>query len=93
MNKTTLAQQVAGKMSVTQRDSLRFINTLQEIVADELQRNGGVMLQGFGSFSPWEQTERTGRNPRTGVTCTIRPRISVKFKPGKDLLKILNSSR
>lgn len=93
MNKGTLVQQVAERMSVTQRDSLRFINTLQEIVASELQQNGVVTLQGFGAFSPWEQTERIGRNPRTGTSCTIPPRVSVKFKPGKHLLEALNGTR
>lgn len=93
MNKATLVQQVADRMSVTQRDSLRFINTLQEIVASELKENSTIMLQGFGTFSPWEQTERTGRNPRTGIPCTIPSRVSVKFKPGKQLLEALNDTK
>lgn len=51
------------------------------------------MLQGFGCFSLWKQTARPGRNPRNGVGCTIEARNSIKFKPGKELLKILNTKK
>ena len=47
---------------------------------------------GFGTLSAWEQTERIGRNPKNGVAYMIRARKSVKFKPGKLLLKQLNAS-
>ena len=40
----------------------------------------------------WEETERIGRNPKNGVAYMIRARKSVKFKPGKLLLKQLNVS-
>lgn len=93
MNKVELAKSLAVKMSTTQCYSIRFLSALQEILADELQQNGTIMLQGFGSFSPWEQTERAGRNPRTGAPCLIRKRTSVKFKPGKDLLELLNTEK
>ena len=49
-----------------------------------------MLLQNFGHFQPWQQKERFGRNPRTGVECPIRKRVSVKFKPGKGLLELLN---
>lgn len=93
MNKLDLAKSLATKMSVTQRSSARFLNALQEVMADELRQNGTIMLQGFGSFSPWAQTERPGRNPRNGTSCIIEARTSVKFKPGKDLLELLNSDK
>ena len=52
-----------------------------------------IILQGFGTFKAWEQAERTGRNPRTGISCKIPARRSVKFKPGKFLLRDLNLSK
>lgn len=91
MNKTELAKCLAERMSITQTSSISFLNTLEEVLTGELLRNGTVMLQGFGSFTPWEQTERPGRNPRTGAPCAIRARTSVKFKPGKNLLEVLNT--
>lgn len=90
MNKSDLIRQIAEKMSITQKESLHFINTFEDVMADELSKDGSIMLQGFGSFSSWKQTERLGRNPRTGISVLIKPRTSVKFRPGKELLQLLN---
>ena len=93
MNKSDLMCEIAEKMSISQKESLRFINIFEEVMASELLKDGSIMLQGFGTFSSWKQTERLGRNPRTGISVLIKPRTSVKFKPGKDLLKLLNGQK
>lgn len=93
MNKSELAKCLAEKMSVKQCTSLHFINALQKVLAEELRQNRTIMLQGFGSLTIWEQIERPGRNPRTGKPCMISARTSVKFKPGKNLLNVLNNNR
>lgn len=92
MNKSTLIQKMAGRIGRPQKHCQEYLETLIQIMAEELKDGNSLMIQGFGSFSVWEQTERLGRNPRTGVSCTIRPRNSVKFKPGKTLLQALNKS-
>lgn len=92
MNKSTLIQKMAGRIHRPKKHCQEYLETLIEIMAEELQEGNSLMIQGFGSFSVWEQSERIGRNPRTGVSCTIRPRNSVKFKPGKTLLGQLNKS-
>ena len=61
-------------------------------MTERLSKSDSLILQGFGTFHPWSQTAREGRNPRTGETCLIRPRRSVKFKPGKMLLQKLNNT-
>lgn len=68
------------------------LETFLDILAEELKEGNSLMIQGFGCFSVWEQTERAGRNPRTGVSCTIPRRNSVKFRPGKTLLQKLNEA-
>ena len=92
MNKSTLIQKMARRIGRPQKHCQEYLETLIDIMAEELKDGNSLMIQGFGSFSVWEQTERLGRNPRTGVSCTIRPRNSVKFKPGKTLLKQLNDT-
>ena len=61
-----------------------------QTLSEELENEKQIRISGFGCFSPWSQKERLARNPKTGVPVMIRPRMSVKFKPGSDLLKILN---
>lgn len=93
MNKSDLTREIAKKMSITQQASRRFINTFEDVMASELSKDGFIMLQGFGTFSSWKQVERLARNPRTGISVMIKARTSVKFRPGKDLLKLLNDRK
>ena len=90
MNKAELVNELAVKMNITQEQSRKFVNVFQEVLTEAVKQNVPVMLQGFGSFTSWKQNEREGRNPRTGISCMIPARTSVKFKPGKFLLEELN---
>ncbi|WP_455637436.1 HU family DNA-binding protein [Parabacteroides sp.] len=91
MNKSELVEVLAGRMNIQQYKVRDFINNLQEVIGEELSKEeGGLVLQGFGTFTLWKQTARRGRNPRTGLECPIHARNSVKFKPGKFLLEALN---
>lgn len=93
MNKADFVTELAAKMQITQSQSRQFLNTFEEVLTEAIKQDIPVMLQGFGTFSPWKQSEREGRNPRTGTPCTISARKSVKFKPGKFLLEELNSPK
>lgn len=90
MNKIELAKEIAGRMSLPVTVSVKFIDTICDILGETIGKNDSVLLQNFGRFQPWQQVERSGRNPRTGVVCPIRKRMSVKFKPGKGLLEKIN---
>lgn len=92
MNKTDLVNQLADKLNIPQYKSRQFINAFQNVLEETL-REEAIVLQGFGTFEPWKQTARIGRNPRTGTLCEIKPRTSVKFKPGKFLLEALNTQK
>lgn len=91
MNKQQLIQRLSNRMNMPLKTCRYFLETLMEEVGDELANNQNIEIQNFGSFRPWSQTGRTGRNPRTGKDCYIQPRISVKFKPGMGLLEKLNA--
>ena len=90
MNKNDLAKVIACRMSVTVVETLRFIDTMSEVISESIARNDSVLIQNFGHYTPWKQTERMGRNPRTGQICSIPKRVSVKFKPGKGLIEKIN---
>lgn len=90
MNKADLVKELSSRLGCTSVECLHIINTWQEIIRDNLSQGNNIVLQGFGTFTCWQQTERPGRNPRTGKPCIIPARVSVKFKPGKFLLQWLN---
>ena len=90
MNKNDLAREIASRMSVTVTMASQLVDTLCAVVGESIRKDESVLLQNFGHFQPWQQKERFGRNPRTGVECPIRKRVSVKFKPGTGLLELFN---
>ena len=91
MNKIEFAKRIAARLSISQREALTFISAYENILADALIDEGMMVSQGFGTFTLWSQSERPGRNPKTGIPVTIPSRNSVKFKPGIGLLEYLNS--
>ncbi|WP_455640290.1 HU family DNA-binding protein [Parabacteroides sp.] len=90
MNKAELVKRVADRMRVSQKMASQFVEIFKETLEEAIKEDGSMTLQGFGTFTHWAQTERLGRNPKTGTSVTIPARSSIKFKPGKDLLKFLN---
>ena len=40
MNKSDLMREIAKKMSISQKDSLRFINIFEDVMANELLKDG-----------------------------------------------------
>lgn len=91
MNKTELVNTLSDRLHISTYHSRTFINVLMEVMEEALKDDQPILLQGFGTFECWKQSERPGRNPQTGKPCLIRARTSVKFKPGKLLLQALNS--
>lgn len=90
MNKADLVKELSSRLGCRSVECMHIINTWQEIIKDNLSQGNNIVLQGFGTFTCWQQAERPGRNPRTGKPCIISSRVSVKFKPGKYLLEWLN---
>ena len=93
MNKTDLIKHVAIHTGNTECRCRRMVDAVLDAMAEGLSDGEGITLQGFGSFRPWAQSQRLGRNPRTGEDCLIPSRMSVKFRAGKDLLKVMNKQK
>lgn len=90
MNKQELIAALSESLSLPQTKCKVFVDVWERVLLEGLKKDRRITLQGFGSYIYWEQAERMGRNPRTGKACRIAPRVSVKFKPGKQLLEALN---
>lgn len=93
MNRTDVVAKLAAKLGIDTCRSRQFLDALEEVLTESLEEDKTIQFQGFGTFVPWKQTERPGRNPHNGTPCLIAPRVSVKFKPGKFLLDNLNGRK
>ena len=90
MNKSKLIEQIAADTGMNKTVVKAVINSFIENATEAFQEGDQVVFQGFGTLLPWQQTERPARNPQTGEAVMIKPRMSVKFRAGSDLLKALN---
>ncbi|MDR0555573.1 MAG: HU family DNA-binding protein [Holosporaceae bacterium] len=90
MNKSELIDAVARDSGLTKSDSEKALNSMVSAVEYALKEGEDVTLVGFGSFSVKKTAGRSGRNFRTGDPICIPPRMSVRFKPGKNLKDSVN---
>ena len=90
MNKAELVAALADKTNVTKRAAEDSINSLVEIVEDEVKKGGKVQLVGFGTFEARKRAARKGRNPQTGAEMKIPASVSPVFKAGKAFKETVN---
>ena len=57
-----------------------IVDSLFEIIKDELQKGHYVRISGFGKWSVRKKRQRKGRNPQTGEIAIIKARKVVTFK-------------
>lgn len=94
MNKSDLIEEVASKANLTLTAADKIVNEIFDSMADTLATGDRIEIRGFGSFAVKDYEGYTGRNPRTGLDVTVKPKKSPFFKVGKDLKeRILDSGK
>ena len=88
-----LFKELAQRMECTDVAAKKFLNSYIELITEKLSEGEGVSIHYFGKLVPHYQTERPGRNLRTGEECKIRARTSVKFKASEILIQKLNPGK
>ena len=91
MNKSDLAQHVAGETGMSRSAAEAAVNAMLSGIAGSLARDEPVSLLGFGTFAARHRPARTARNPRTGGTVAVAASTTAAFKPGKTLKDALNA--
>ncbi|GKG76039.1 HU family DNA-binding protein [Parabacteroides sp. AM58-2XD] len=90
MNKTDLIKTMASRTGCTEVAARQMVEMLMEVMEEGLSDGNDIVLQGFGTFRPWKQSFRAGRNPVPERVVRSLPRTSVRFKVGKNLLRAMN---
>ncbi|MBQ3002151.1 MAG: HU family DNA-binding protein [Clostridia bacterium] len=85
MTKATLIEIVAESAGLKKKDAEAAVNAVFGAIENELATGGKVQIAGFGTFKVKERAERSGRNPRTNETITIKASKLPAFAPGKAL--------
>ncbi len=92
MTKAELIDAIANDTGLSKKDTEAFLKAFTSNVSKVLENGDSLSLVGFGTFSVGERGERTGRNPKTGETMTIKASKSPKFKAGKTLKDLVNKN-
>ncbi len=79
INKEDITLQIMEKLNFQRDKTISYINTLLDLVAESLIKDGKINIQGLGTFKLVEKKSRLGRNPTTGETHIIPARQTVSF--------------
>ena len=90
MTKTELIKLIAEKTDSTNTAAGKMFDTFIDIVSEVLSKDDSVTIPGFGTFYVGSRSERTGRNPQTGETITIKAAKVPRFRAGKQLKEDVN---
>lgn len=93
MNKTELNNRIADVLGKPHSHTAEYTAALLQVLGEAMTNDERIAILGFGTFLPIHQSERLGRNPKSGIPVVIKKRRSVKFKPGKHLLTQINSRK
>jgi DNA-binding protein HU-beta len=90
MNKTEFVDAVAERADVQKSDAAKIVDSLVEVIGEQLKKGDQITLVGFGTFLVSKREARKGRNPRTGEEIQIAASNVPRFKPGKALKESIN---
>ncbi len=90
MNKTELVDAVADASELSKADAARAVDAVVSVITGAMKKGDTVTLVGFGTFQVRARAARTGRNPKTGDSITIKASNNPAFKAGKALKDAVN---
>jgi DNA-binding protein HU-beta len=83
--KLDIVNAVVAKTNISRTKAEQAVETVFESLKSALGRGQRIELRKFGVFSVKPRKTGIGRNPRTGEEVSIPPGKAVRFKPGKEL--------
>ena len=85
MIKLDIVNAVVNKTGVSRTKAEQAVETVFEAMKNALGKGERIELRRFGVFNVRPRKTGIGRNPRTGQEVSIPPGKAVRFKPGKEL--------
>lgn len=85
MTRAELVDQFARKHQVQRPLAERVVDAFFGGIGRALVQGARVEIRGFGTFSARRYRGYEGRNPKTGATIVVRPKVLPFFKVGKEL--------
>ena len=93
MIKLDLVNAVVKGGSVSRSKAEEAVETVFEALKAAMGRGERIELRRFGVFNVKPRKTGIGRNPRTGEEVSIPPGKAVRFKPGKELQQLEQTTK
>jgi integration host factor subunit beta len=90
MTKSELIEAVAERTKITKSRAELVVNCVFDAMTAALERDEGIEIRGYGSFTVRKYKPYDGRNPRTGNQVSVPSKRLPFFKVGKELKTLVN---
>jgi len=81
---------VAEKFGMLLEDSKQLVDTIVDVICQELVAGNRIELRGFGVFAVRQRLAKKGRNIRTGEEVIVPERKVPVFRAGRVLKGLIN---
>jgi len=85
MTRSELVDAVAHRHSVPRQVAEAVVDCFFSGITTALQSGARVEVRGFGSFAAKHYAGYSGRNPRSGETIEVQPKVLPVFRVGREL--------
>lgn len=85
MKRSELIDQLVAKMEISGSAAEAAIHEIFNGMFETLVAGDRIEIRGFGSFHIRDYAGYIGRNPKTGIETTVKPKKTPFFKVGKEL--------
>ena len=90
MTKFDIIRNVNEQLGFSKKDSATIVESVFEIIKDNLAQGEKIKISGFGNFVVKKKNARRGRNPQTGEEIEITSRKVLNFKASQVLRRAIN---
>lgn len=81
MNKSELVDEVAYRLTMSNKEAMKLVDTVLESIAEGLRKEDKVTISGFGTFLRKKRSARNGINPATKTLMEIKASATCGFRP------------
>jgi len=85
MRRIDLIRKVSARIGIPLRDVSIVVDALFEEMKNALMNKEKIEIRGFGSFRVVKRKPRRARIIKTGQEIIVPQRLTIKFKPSKNL--------
>lgn len=91
MTKSDLITELAETLDVPRGRAKLIVDTVFNCMTGALERDEGIEIRGFASFSVRRYGAYTARNPKLGHSVHVAEKRLPFFRMGKELRELVNS--